>query len=198
MIALTGLVVTISVIALPFLVDFESLSSRFMDIKPILSRLAIWAASINMMIQNPFFGIGLGRDSFHELLHEYLVNIGPISAHWATDLGLPHNEFFYIASATGVVGIVLYVSIFQHLFQMLRSTYKDPSSSQFEKDIALYMGGVFLCFISNSLFVDIGWFNYFFILMYFLFGIVATFNLKNKASEHRNRLGRLNLQHDLR
>ena len=67
---------------------------------------------------------------------------------------------------------------------MLRNTYKNPSSSQFKKDLALYMGGVFICFIVNGLFVDIGMFNYFFTLMYFLFGIMAATTLKHETREH--------------
>ena len=60
-------------IALPFLVDFASLSLRLMDVQPIFNRLAVWVASLNMMIQNPLFGIGFGTDTFTESLHEYAL-----------------------------------------------------------------------------------------------------------------------------
>jgi len=136
-----------------------------------------------MMIQNPIFGIGFGKDSFGESLPDYAFNLGPVSVQWVTDINVPHNEFLFIAAHTGIIGITIYLAIFRHIFQLLRNTYKDPSSSQFAKDIALYMGGVFICFIVNALLVDIGIFNYFFILMYFLFGIAAAFGLKNKARE---------------
>ena len=183
MLTLTGVVVASIAIVLPLLADIESLISRLTHIQPILGRLGVWVASINMMIQNPILGIGFGRYSFSESLNEYLVTIGPISEQWTVGMGLPHSEFFYIAALTGVVGLVLYLCVFWFISQILRDTYKNPSSSPFEKDVSIYMGGVFTCFIANSIFVDIGRFNYFFILMYFLFGIVASFNLKNKTHE---------------
>lgn len=185
MITLAGLGVISSALALPFLVDIDSYYARLIHLDPILNRFAIWAASINMMIQNPILGIGFGRDTFTESIHEYAITIGPVSSQWAEGLGLPHNEFIYVAALTGLVGIILFLSIFRYLFRMMRDIYKDRSSSQFEKDTTLYMGGVFIAFLVNSFLVDIGRLNYFYTLMFFLFGIVSTFDMKNKDRERR-------------
>jgi O-antigen ligase len=184
MLTMAGIGILASTAILPFMIDFNSIISRITDVVPILNRLSVWGAGLNMMIQNPVFGIGLGRGSFGGLIHEYAFNFGPVSSQWAVGISVSHNEFLFIAAHTGILGIIIYLSIFWHILQMLRKTYKNPSSSQFEKDLALYMGGIFICFIINGLLVDIGIFNYFFTLMYFLFGIVAASSLKYQAREH--------------
>lgn len=183
MLTMTGIGVLASAVILPFVIDLDSLMSRVLEVRPIFNRLAVWAIGINMMIQNPVFGIGFGKDSFKEAIPDYAFNFGPISSQWASTISVPHNEFLFIASHTGILGIILYLSIFWHIFQMLRSMYKDPLSSQFKKDMALYMGGVFLAFIVNAFLVDVGIFNYFFILMYFLLGITASLHLNKEAHE---------------
>lgn len=169
----------VSIIAIPFLIDISSLSARLQNFGPIAQRVVMWTTGLKMMIYNPFLGIGFARKSFAQAMPDYVVSVGPFSAQMAINLGVPHNEFIYIAALTGVGGIILYIAIFWLIFKILRSTYREPLSSQFEKDIALYTGAVLLIFVINAQFVDIGLFNYFLILIFFLFGMIASLSLKN-------------------
>lgn len=176
----TGCATLIGIIIAPFVLDLDSFSTRVLEITPILNRLAVWIAALNMMAQNPILGIGFGKDSFKNIISDYAVNIGPISGNWASKISEPHNELLFIASHTGILGAIIYFFIFLHIFKILRAIHKSPSSAKFEKDISLYMGAVFICFFSNALLVDIGIFNYSFLLMYFLFGIASIFYANEK------------------
>jgi O-antigen ligase len=162
--ALCGaLAVIVAIVGLPFLLETE-----------VLNRLAGWATAVNLVVHNPLFGVGFERGAFGANIHEYLVGLGSVSAHWATTLAVPHNEHLNVAVLTGLVGFVLYVGVLVNLFAMLRRTCREHASGDLWYDATVYAGAFFTSYLVNGLFVDFGSNIYVGILLFAWMGLVAS------------------------
>lgn len=70
----------------------------------IMSRLGLWKSGINMTLSNPLIGVGIGNSSllFNQYINTSLLIYNP---HF-------HNLYLTISSELGVIGLVLFLSIF--------------------------------------------------------------------------------------
>ncbi len=97
---LAALFIAVSLVASIALVP--GLATR-LDLRGTTSilRLSLWQASLNMFIENPFFGVGL--DNFlYEYRGRYILDSG-----WEEpDLSHPHNIFLDFATRLGIMGLL--------------------------------------------------------------------------------------------
>lgn len=70
----------------------------------VLERVAHWQAAINMIADNPLFGVGAGN--YPAVYDTYSVR------GWNVALGHAHNFYLNITAETGFVGLVVYLAIF--------------------------------------------------------------------------------------
>ena len=78
-----------------------------------LERLALWQKSLYMVREAPLLGVGLGQWKIALPLY------GRIEKYEATDIGIneiifqrPHNDYIWVLSETGVLGLTCYVFFF--------------------------------------------------------------------------------------
>ena len=82
-------------------------------------RLLMWKSSINMFIEHPFFGIGIGN--FHEeyVNHYHFPEAREMTFH-------SHNNFLFILAETGVLGIISYIIfIIYCYYNVLKTWFKN-------------------------------------------------------------------------
>lgn len=168
--AVLGIVALI--VAIPWIISSGLFYERIGEMSPIYNRLALYATAGNMIVQNPFFGIGFGRASFQNLKMQYITSFGSISAQWAAEVGVPHNEFLHIAALTGLLGILAYLLFYRSLYRSISrhlstlSTGKPDEFSYF----GVYLKGMLIALLLTGLFVELGPFICFIILTSFLIG----------------------------
>lgn len=172
---LAGLVTgsALIIVAFIFVFDPSEFVRRATDMSPIYNRLALFATTVNMFVHNPILGVGFGRYGFADAKAAYITDFGPISAQWAADAGIPHFEYLHIAVLTGAFGGMLYLLVLYGSYRSLGDLITRPGVSSFKRDCALYIRAVFLVYLLNGLTADIGFFNYFGILVFFLIGILT-------------------------
>jgi O-antigen ligase/Tfp pilus assembly protein PilF len=69
-------------------------------------RLTVWRRTLDMILDNPVFGVGLGAWMFHYPVYD--------QGEWITRNTAPqrpHNDFIWILSETGVIGLAIYLWI---------------------------------------------------------------------------------------
>ena len=180
-----ALMVLVAIVALPLFLESELFYRRIGSTEPILNRLAGWATAFNMVLHNPLFGVGFERGAFGANIHEYLVGLGSVSAHWATTLAVPHNEHLNVAVLTGLVGFVLYVGVLVSMFAMLRRTYRDRPPEGLWHDATIYAAAMLTSYLVNGLFVDFGSNIYIGVLLFAWMGLLASPLRLPAAQAHR-------------
>jgi O-antigen ligase len=146
---------------------------RLTDMYTVANRLALWATALNMIAHNALFGIGFGADAFWIHKPEYITGIGDVSAQYAVDLGVPHNQYLHVASLLGIVGLCGFLLIMFGVGRSLFRIQKDPSSTPMQARLAVYVGAIWSGLMFNSLFSDSYIQDYFWVTAYFLAGLVA-------------------------
>lgn len=130
-------------------------------------RFGMQATSLNMGLDNPFFGVGLGQFGFH--FHEYLAefvwkNNGEISAYldplnfsaWPATKGLNSR----IVGELGFIGFAIWMSLWIHTFIRIYQVFKQKSVSKEKIDIEGLMLLVMVCGVFMAGFT-FGSFRYF-------------------------------------
>lgn len=146
---------------------------RTMTISTMAERFVTWATGINMVIDNPVFGIGFTSDAFSSHKREYITGIGSLSAQFAVHLGIPHNEFLYVTVMLGITGLTLFIAILYLMTHLMFSIYSDTSNSPMCRQLGLYIRAIILGLLVNSMFSDTMMQQYFWTITYFLAGIVS-------------------------
>ena len=72
-------------------------------------RLELWTRTIQLIKEKPLFGHGLSDWKIEMLKYG---NKGLVSEDNNTFYQRPHNDFLWIMSETGIIGILLYVAVF--------------------------------------------------------------------------------------
>lgn len=165
----------LAIIVLPFLIDLNTIQERFSSLAPIYNRLSLWVSGISMGIQNPFLGVGFGKDGFKTAHPFYTIDIGGISAYWAKGVGVPHNEFIHVLALSGFTGLFFFVATFRAIFKQLIQASKDTLANPQARLLALYAAILILNWAVNGLFVDTGMFWYLLFLVSFTAGLAVSY-----------------------
>lgn len=184
----TGFVLSVLglLVALPWLLDSGLLQERVFFIESLFPRLTSYTTAINIFIHNPFFGIGFGPTIFIEAKPEYATTFGLISMQWTRFAGVPHNEFLHILVLTGLVGFIPFLLILAWFNRLTcKRAYDGGEMEKLRNDFAFITRVVFFTYLLNCLLVDVLFFGYFLMLMFFMLGIVVSlddqFRLKASA-----------------
>jgi tetratricopeptide (TPR) repeat protein len=81
-------------------------TERIATIKLDQARLTIWKMSLKIIRENPFLGVGTGNWKIHVLKYE-----SPAADNFVTSYK-NHNDFIEVTAETGLVGGIIYISIF--------------------------------------------------------------------------------------
>ena len=143
--------------------------------KSSAKRIIIWRGALDMIKQNPVFG--LGYMTFYSQIHKY-ANLGP-KEKWDT-----HQQYLKITAEMGIIGLIAFLSLLiVPLFRSIKLFYW--SKDQFIKGIALggiaSITGIAIVNLFGSRFVReelIG--------LYFIFcAILSRYYLLYQAEKHR-------------
>lgn len=162
-------VVLASIAVVPLLLESDLWRYRLAEVSPIYNRLTAYATSLNALAHHPFFGMGFTDLAFERAKAGYISDAGPISAYWVTNVGVPHNEFLYIALLTGLPGLGLYLVALAHMHAAL-TRIRRRASEPVARMFALYANAVILVYAVNAMLIDFGLLNYFTTMLYFLVG----------------------------
>ena len=147
--------------------------NRVMNFSTLAGRAAVWATAVNMISDNPLFGVGFGSASFSLHKAEYITGIGSLSAQYAVYLGIPHNEYLHVAVMLGVTGLILFLMILVRLVKLMFQIFRDRSQNSLKSHLALYTGAIIIALMFNSFFSDTFVQDYFWVLACFLAGVAA-------------------------
>lgn len=153
--------------------QLDSFFNRVTSVSTFAGRLAVWATALNMIAHNPVFGVGFGADSFLLNKPEYITGIGPLTAQYAVYLSVPHNEFLHVTVLLGIPGLVLFLAIFYQLLKLLFRIHVESETPTLRSRLGLYAGAIVVGLLFNSLFSDTFVQDYFWMLAFFLAGLVA-------------------------
>ena len=146
---------------------------RALTISTMADRFATWATAINMVADNPVFGLGFTADAYSAHKFEYITGIGSLPEQFATYLGVPHNEFVYVTVMLGVTGLTLFIAILYKLTRLMISIHRDTSNPPMCRQLGLYIYAIIIGLIVNSMFSDTMLQQYFWTITYFLAGVVS-------------------------
>ena len=159
-----------------FVVMIEHLDSfinRVTNIGTLEGRAAVWATAVNMISDNPVFGVGFGSTAFSLNKAEYITGIGSLTAQYAVYLGVPHNEYLHVAVLLGVPGLILFLIIHFRLVRLMFEVFDTEKGDALTRYLGLYMAAIIIALMFNSFFSDTYIQDYFWMLTYFLAGIAA-------------------------
>lgn len=153
--------------------QLDSFFNRVSNVNTLAGRLAVWSTALNMIAHNPVFGVGFGADSFELHKPEYITGVGPLTAQYAVYLSVPHNEYLHVAVQLGILGLVVFIAILYQLIKQLFGVHLDAESSALRSRLGLYVGAIVIGLLFNSMLSDTYIQEYFWLLTYFLAGLVV-------------------------
>lgn len=124
------LLMLILIIFAPSNYQSRFLSSFDFEDSWIQSRLVMWEASIDAVIQNPIRGVGFENyGDFHGSL-EY-TNKSRSS---------PHNNYFFFLASTGIPGFIIFVYLNYYLIKLFFQSYLKTDAKKNSLDKNLFLG----------------------------------------------------------
>ncbi len=113
-------------------------------------RLQFYTSVIELIRQGNFW-VGLGSVSFPDSYHDLVIKMGVTPAiaegyNWSN----PHNEYLFMLATKGVVGLLLYLTIFAQAFRLAWRKTDDVQRIGMVMFLFLFM----LSITSNSMMVD--------------------------------------------
>ncbi len=168
------------IIALPFVLP-ETIINRFLSIGNMQDsstsyRVYIWMATIAMLKDYWFGGIGPGEGAYNVVYPMYAYN-GISAPH-------SHNTFLQIMCDSGFMGIIVFVLIIYHYFKTLFISYM---KNRDKEERILTIAGISLVtgFLVQSLF-DYTFYNYRVLLLFWAFlGLGIVYSRFSKLKEER-------------
>jgi O-antigen ligase len=98
----------------------DVLRSRASDADTVYFRFSVWLAGLQMMLQNPFFGVGFGQFGPH--VGSYIRDLAWIPPTTAAQEGsLAHNTFLSVGAEFGLIGLALYLLALSGIYKAARS-----------------------------------------------------------------------------
>ncbi len=151
----------------------DSFIQRVTNIGTLAGRAATWASALNMISDNPVFGVGFGANAYALHKAEYITGIGSLTAQYAVYLGVPHNEYIHVTVLLGSSGLILFLLILTRLVKLMFESFHNSDETPFKRHFALYVAAIIIALMFNSFFSDTYIQDYFWMLTYFLAGMVA-------------------------
>lgn len=115
-----------------------------------IHRLSAWETSIHMIRDHPLTGTGPGNWRIILPFYFHDMDVEVEALNWAR----PHNDFLWIMSERGVLGLLLYLGIFAFGFsyavRIIRSQNKNVPAAN--KIFALCMAGGLAAYLADSFF----------------------------------------------
>jgi len=139
----------LSIVLALFLILFKTLKNQdFLNrnvVESAIDRLSIWLSSLDVIKKNIFIGVGIG-DYQYELDRQYFLNNFDHGIHEKLNT---HNQFLQTLVSNGLLGLLLFLSIFYFLFKRYL---------RFKNEIILYFIAtiVILMFFDSVLIVQHG------------------------------------------
>ncbi len=158
-------------IAAPIVMSSPEVAYRLTDISSILNRVALYVTSINMSIQNPLFGVGLGVTSFVKESSDYIINFGIVQGNWMLGVTVPHNEFLFIAATSGLPALGMFIYI---MWKMTQDQLRTGLNSETPVDIRRLSGlavGLLVAFVFVANTLDTSFGRYASLLTFFVVGM---------------------------
>jgi len=101
---------------------FSTLDVRGVDVNSenyaVIERVAHWQAAINMARQHPWLGVGFGN---YEVAYEQYRLL-----YWDEPLGHAHNYYLNVWAETGIIGLLLYFSLWFTIFWFTWRARRSP------------------------------------------------------------------------
>lgn len=167
-----------ALLALPFVLP-ETIIHRFMSIGNMNDsstsyRVYIWLGTINMLKDYWLCGVGPGQSAYNKVYPFYGYN--EISAPHS------HNTFLQIMCDTGIVGIIVFITIIYQFFKNLFITYLKNRSFE-ERVLVISSMSSIMAFLVQSLF-DYTFYNYRVMLLFWIFiGMGLAFTQYSKLKD---------------
>jgi O-antigen ligase len=111
-------------------------------------RLELWKRTIILITEKPFIGHGLGSWKINILKYG---NEGLASENNITFYQRPHNDFLWIAAEQGLLGFILYLSIFLMVLLQILKAIRSCKKSSLMNQLMVYLS-VLICFLVISIF----------------------------------------------
>ena len=165
------------VAALPFFAQQDLLSGRIFDITTMYPRITAYTSAANMIMHNPVLGLGFDRFTFFEAKAEYATSFGLVSPQWTVFAGVPHNDFVHILVLTGIVGLIPFLLIVLWTFRLTQQdTLAASGANSWRIEFSVYVRAIIVAYLASALFVDVLFYGYFIMLMFFLLGVITSYD----------------------
>lgn len=166
-----GLALVAAIALIPVILSSQEISGRVMDVSSLANRVALYVTSVNMIIHNALFGIGLGASSFFQAAPEYMISFGWVQANWMIGVGVPHNEFLFVAVSSGIPALVLYLFIFGRCATENFRVAHGKTATAEDRWLAALCLGMLLAFFFVANTLDPGLGRYASLLLFFFIGM---------------------------
>ena len=164
----------------------SEVDERLNDSGTIYNRLALYSTATNMFAHNAVFGVGFGALSYNRNKPDYYAPFGDVSAQWAAQDTVPHNQFLFVAVQTGIVGLVFFVLIFANMWRLLSRVRRGASDQDWgQASFATFVQGAMIATFVHSLFADVVFFSYLMLLLFFLAGMATSGAGANPTTRRR-------------
>ncbi len=159
---LLGIAAIAGVISIFFLP--ESIISRILSVGNLADsstsyRVFIWNGTVEMLKDFWLTGIGVGSDAFNAVYPRY--------AYSAITAPHPHNLYLLVFAETGIIGIIVLVTVVLTLFNKLLHVIKYTQNKEL-KVIAAATGSAVTGFLVQGMFDNV-WYNYRVFLLFWIF-----------------------------
>lgn len=127
--------------------------------------------ALEIIKNNPVFGVGFNTYRYAQVNYGFRDAVGSRSSH--ADAGTD-NSFLFVASTTGIVGLILYLNLLVAILKRAFESYKQYKDKNFQKYMGLIivasMGGI----IANSFFVNSLFYSFAIIWLWILLGLIES------------------------
>jgi hypothetical protein len=161
-----GLVVlALGAIALPKLIAMAGLYDKLSFANAsALARLVTWLRSLELFLENPWFGVGFNTYGFVQA-HRGYERLG--TAAYSAEGGL-----LFVGVMTGIVGLLCYLLMLWHVWRNCRSGWRDPESSASERGLHIGAVAATIAILAHSVFVNSLLMPFVMELLWVLWGLV--------------------------
>lgn len=163
LIALTGWVTTMA----PSITE-----GRLTDPRTAFGRLATWQAAIEITLDNPVFGAGLGNyPNYFDATH-YYADEPPEEVLATRAVDSPHSNALWISSELGLTGFLLYIAANAYLFLIGWRALKKASDRQQRLTASCFLALIFAYWIPG-LTLSSGYYSDLNLCFFFLTGALS-------------------------
>ncbi len=164
---LLGVAAIAGIISLFFLP--ESIIGRILSVGNLADsstsyRVFIWNGTVEMLKDFWVTGIGVGSDAFNAIYPRY--------AYSAITAPHPHNLYLLVFAETGIIGIIVLITIVLTLFNKLLYVIRYTKSKEL-KNIAAATGSAITGFLVQGMFDNV-WYNYRVFLLFWIFVAIGS------------------------